>query len=110
MNKENKIITSFFFTRNEYLHIFGINSLLTLNDFLNTLSSDKIAYVTLFRLFAYGTLEYQKEMINSPDIAINIIKNVVNKNKLNSDIDKIYRMCLNAKNIEDYSEIRKYIL
>jgi hypothetical protein len=65
--------------------------------------------------------EYQKSIINSPDIAINIISNILNyitkkkvkdnhfmdKNKIK--IDKIYRMCLNAKNIEEFENITKYI-
>ena len=113
MNKENNVISSFFFSRKEYLNIFKINSLLTLNDFLNIHTSDKIASTTLLRIFSYGMFEYQKSLINSPEIAINIIKLVikfVNKSSnLEKKIDKIYRMCLNIKMIEEYENIIKYI-
>lgn len=113
MNKENNIISSFFFSRNEYLYIFGINSLLTLNDFINTHSSDKIASITLLRIFSYGMFEYQKLIIISPDIAINSITKIVefiNKSSISEKkIDKIYRMCLNVKTIEGYEDIIKYI-
>jgi len=113
MNKENNIISSFFFSKNEYLFIFGINSLVTLNDFINTHTSEKIANITLYRIFSYGMFEYQKSIINSPDIAINIITKVLNFTKKSSNsekkIDKIYRMCLNVKTIEEYEEIIKYI-
>jgi hypothetical protein len=110
MNEENKIIPSFFFSRNEYLYIFGVNSLLTLNNFINTTSSNKISFVTLYRIFAYGMFEYQKQLINSPDVGLNIIRTIIGSNNKKSDIDKIYRMCLSAKNIEDFTEIRKFIL
>ena len=113
MNKENNVISSFFFSRKEYLYIFKINSLLTLNDFFNTQTSDKISSVTLLRIFSYGMFEYQKSLINSPEIALNIITSIVkflNKSSnLEKKIDKIYRMCLNVKNIEDYENIIKYI-
>jgi hypothetical protein len=113
MNKENNIISSFFFSKHEYLYIFGINSLLTLNDFINTHTSDKIASITLLRIFSYGMFEYQKSIILSPDIAINSITRViqfVNKSSISEKkIDKIYRMCLNVKTIEEYEDIIKYI-
>jgi len=112
MNKENNIISSFFFSKNEYLFIFGINSLLTLNDFINTQSLDKIASITLLRIFSYGMFEYQKSIINSPNIAMNIISTILkylSKNKSEEKVDKLYRMCLNAKNIDDYENITKYI-
>jgi hypothetical protein len=64
MNKENNLIPSFFFSINEYLYIFGINSILTLNDFINTQSPDKISTTTLLRIFSYGMFEYQKSIIN----------------------------------------------
>jgi hypothetical protein len=118
MNKENNLIPSFFFSINEYLYIFGINSILTLNDFINTQSPDKISSTTLLRIFSYGMFEYQKSIINSPDIAYNIISKIlkyISKKKLKDEkedktkIDKIYRLCLNAKNIEDYDNITNYI-
>jgi hypothetical protein len=118
MDKENNLISSFFFSINEYLYIFGINSILTLNEFINTQSSDKISSITLLRIFSYGMFEYQKSIINSPDIAFNIISKILkytSKNKLKDEkedktkIDKIYRLCLNAKNIEDYDNITNYI-
>ena len=118
MNKENNLIPSFFFSINEYLYIFGINSILTLNDFINTQSPYKISTTTLLRIFSYGMFEYQKSIINSPDIAYNIISKILkytSKKKLKDEkedktkIDKIYRLCLNAKNIEDYDNITNYI-
>ena len=57
--------------------------------------------------------EYQKSMINSPEISTNIISKVISvinkESKSEKKIDKIYRLCLNAKNIEDFEEIIKYI-
>ena len=81
MDKENNLIPSFFFSINEYLYIFGINSILTLNDFINTQSPDKISSITLLRIFSYGMFEYQKSIINSPDIAFNIISKILNRLK-----------------------------
>jgi lysozyme family protein len=115
MDKENNLVPSFFFSINEYLYIFGINSILTLNDFINTQSPDKISSITLLRIFSYGMFEYQKSIINSPDIAFNIISKILkytSKKNVKEDktkIDKIYRLCLNAKNIEDYDNITNYI-
>ena len=44
MNQEN-ILPSFYFSIKEYLHIFDINSLLTLNNFINTRLNSDIAKI-----------------------------------------------------------------
>ena len=109
MNQENNIIIpSFTFSIKEYLQIFNINSLLTLNNFFITRLSSDMVETTVLRIFLYGMYEYQKSIINSPDVSLNIITKVLKFIK-KSDKDKIYRMILNAKNINDFEIIRNYI-
>jgi hypothetical protein len=109
MNQENNIM-SFSFSIKEYLHIFDINSLLTLNNFMNTRLNSNITPVTVNRIFIYGMYEFKNTVINSPEITNNIISKVisymyktssVNKNK----VDKIYKSILSAKNIDDFEKI-----
>lgn len=120
MNQENNILDNvlpyFTFSKKEYLQIFNINSLLTLNNFINTTS--KISPTTIYRIFIYGMYEYQKNIINSPEITLNIISKVVeytnhsgaSKNKSTKDkIDMIYKMILNAKDLDDYKKIESII-
>jgi hypothetical protein len=111
-NNLNNILPSFSFSKKEYLQIFNINSLLTLNNFINTLN--KISPTTVYRIFIYSMVEFQKNIINSPEITINIITKVVqfiNKNNSNNKekIDKIYKIILNAKNLDDFEKIEKYL-
>jgi hypothetical protein len=103
MNQENNIIIpSFTFSIKEYLQIFNINSLITLNNFITTRLSSDMVETTVLRIFFYGIYEYQKSIINSPDISLNIIKKVLKFiKKSEKDADKIYRMILNAKSIEE---------
>jgi Glu-tRNA(Gln) amidotransferase subunit E-like FAD-binding protein len=115
MNKENNnlnnVLPSFSFSKKEYLQIFNINSLLTLNNFINTIN--KISPTTVYRIFIYGIFEYQKNIINSPEITINIITKVVsfiNKKNANKEIvDKIYKMILSAKDLDDFEKIKNII-
>jgi hypothetical protein len=136
MNQENNILDnvlpSFTFSKKEYLQIFNINSLSTLNNFINTTS--KISPTTIYRIFIYGMYEYQKNIINSPEITLNIITKIVEftnsksvplvnsksvplvnsksvpKNKSTKDkIDMIYKMILNAKDLDDYKKIESII-
>jgi len=111
MNQENNIIIpSFTFSIKQYLQIFNINSLLTLNNFITTRLSSDMVEETILRIFIYGMYEYQKSIINSPDISLNIIKKVLKFiKKSDKDADKIYRMLLNAKSIEDFELIRNNI-
>jgi Glu-tRNA(Gln) amidotransferase subunit E-like FAD-binding protein len=106
MNQENNII-SFSFSKKEYLQIFNINSLLTLNNFINTLN--KISPTTVYRIFIYGMYEYQKNIINSPDLTLNIITKVVEfinkKNATKDKINKIYKTILSAKDLDDFNNI-----
>jgi len=118
MNQENNILNnvlpSFTFSIKEYLHIFNINSLLTLNNFINTIN--KISPTTVYRIFIYGMYEYQKNIINSPEITINIITKVVEfvnsdkKNKPSKDkIEKIYKMILSSKDLDDFNKLEHLI-
>ena len=124
MNQENNILDnvlpSFTFSKKEYLQIFNINSLLTLNNFINTTS--KISPTTIYRIFIYGMYEYQKNIINSPEITLNIISKVVeftnlkgsslinSKNKSTKEkIDMIYKLILSAKDLDDYKKIESII-
>jgi len=119
MNQENNILNSvlpsFSFSIKEYLHIFNINSLLTLNNFINTRlnSSNKISPTTVYRIFIYGMSEYQKNIINSPEITINIITKVVDFIKLKQNnkelVDKIYKLILSAKDLDDFEKIQKVL-
>ena len=109
MNQENNIILpSFYFSKKEYLHIFDINSLLTLNNFMNTRLKSDIAESTVYRIFMFGMYEFQKNIINSPDITLNIISSVLlklNKPTDNKYVNKIYQLILNAKDIDDFKKI-----
>lgn len=114
MNKENNnlnnILPSFSFSKKEYLQIFNINSLLTLNNFINTIN--KISPTTVYRIFIYGMFEYQKNIINSPELTINIITKVVtfiNKNTSKEKVNKIYKMILSAKDLNDFEKIKTVI-
>jgi hypothetical protein len=119
MNRENNIpnnvLPSFSFSIKEYLHIFDINSLLALNNFINTRlnSSSKISPTTIYRIFIYGMYEFQKNLINSPDITINIITKVIEfiiKKQSNKEhVDKIYKMILNAKDLNDFNKLQNYL-
>ena len=117
MNQENnnQIIPSFYFSIKEYLHIFDINSLLALNNFINTRlnSSSKIAPTTVYRIFIYGMCEFQKNIINSSDITINIITKTVEyitkKNSNKDHIDSLYKMILSAKNLDDFNKLQNFI-
>ena len=120
MNKENNILTnvlsSFSFSIKEYLYIFDINSLLTLNNFINTRLNSNIASITVYRIFIYGMYEFQKSVINSPEVSINIISKVIGfleKDKLqqvdDEKVNKIYKLILSAKNINDFEKIISYI-
>jgi hypothetical protein len=63
----------------------------------------------------YGIFEYQKFIINNPDITLNIITNVVSfmdEKKVKKDDDRvvnIYKMILNVKKIEDLKLIENYM-
>jgi hypothetical protein len=116
MNQENNILDnvlpSFTFSKKEYLQIFNINSLLTLNNFINTTS--KISPTTIYRIFIYAMYEYQKNIINSPELTINIITKVVeysnSKNKSTKEkIDMIYKLILSAKDLDDFKKIESII-
>ena len=114
MNKENNnlnnILPSFSFSKKEYLQIFNINSLLTLNNFINTIN--KISPTTVYRIFIYGMFEYQKNIINSPELTINIITKVdtfINKNTSKEKVNKIYKMILSAKHLNDFENIKTVI-
>ena len=116
MNKENNIIIpTFLFSKTEYLEVFNINSLLTLNNFINTRLDINISKNTILRIFMYGMFEYQKSIINNSEITFNIISKVVSfindaKISKNDDkIKKIYRMILNTKKIEDFELIKNYM-
>lgn len=120
MNKENNqennnILPSFSFSIKEYLYIFEIDSLLTLNNFINTKldSLHKISPTTVYRIFIYSMYEFQKNIINSPELTINIIKKVIdfiNKKSLNEEkVDKIYKMILSAKDLDDFEKIQNHI-
>ena len=105
MNQENNIIDSFFFTRKEYLQIFEINSLLTLNNFMNTRLSN-ISNTTLFRIFSYGMFEYQLSVSNSPDISLNIISKLISfLKKSTQSKNEVYKKILNIKKIEEFDNI-----
>jgi hypothetical protein len=114
MNQENnnQVLPSFYFSIKEYLHIFDINSLLTLNNFINTRLNSTIAKITVYRIFIYGMYEFQKSVINSPEITLNIIQKVLvflRQNNNKEKIDKIYKMILNAKNLSDFEKIQDFI-
>ena len=109
MNQENNIM-SFSFSIKEYLYIFDINSLLTLNNFINTRLNSNVAPITINRIFIYGMYEFKNAVINSPEISINIISKVVsfiNKtSSVNKDkVNKIYKSILSAKNLDDFEKI-----
>ena len=76
MNKENNIF-EFKLTYNEYLNIFNIDSLTTFNNYFNTNLSPNMSSVTVLRIFLFGIYEYQKSIINDPEITNNIINNVL---------------------------------
>ena len=114
MNQENnnQVLPSFYFSIKEYLHIFDINSLLTLNNFINTRLNSTIAKITVYRIFIYGMYEFQKSVINSPEITLNIIQKVLvflQENNNKEKINKIYKMILNAKNLSDFEKIQDFI-
>ena len=120
MNKENNqennnILPSFSFSIKEYLYIFEIDSLLTLNNFINTKldSLHKISPTTVYRIFIYSMYEFQKNIINSPELTINIIKKVLDfiTKKLPNDqkVDKIYKMILSSKDLDDFEKIQNHI-
>lgn len=109
MNQENNIM-SFSFSIKEYLYIFDINSLLTLNNFMNTRLNSNIAPITVNRIFIYGMYEYKNTVINSPEISTNIISKVISfMNKISSvnkdKVNKIYKMILAAKDLDDFEKI-----
>jgi hypothetical protein len=115
-NNKNNVLPSFSFSIKEYLHIFDINSLLTLNNFMNTRLNSNISATTVYRIFIYGMSEYQKTVINSPEISINIITNVISfllKSKkddvIKEKVNEIYKIILSAKNLDDYKKIITYI-
>ena len=94
MNQEN-ILPSFYFSIKEYLHIFDINSLLTLNNFINTRLNSDIAKITVYRIFIYGVYEFQKSVINSPELTINIIQKILiflKQTHTDDKVNKIYKM------------------
>jgi hypothetical protein len=109
MNQENNIM-SFSFSIKEYLHIFDINSLLTLNNFMNTRLNSGIAPITVNRIFIYGMYEFKNTVINSPEITTNIISKVISfinkKSTVNKDtVNIIYKSILAAKNLDDFEKI-----
>jgi hypothetical protein len=111
MNQEN-ILPSFYFSIKEYLHIFDINSLLTLNNFINTRLNSDIAKITVYRIFIYGVYEFQKSIINSPELTINIIQKILiflKQTHTDDKVNKIYKMILNAKNLNDFEKIQVFI-
>jgi hypothetical protein len=113
MNQENNIM-SFSFSIKEYLYIFDINSLLTLNNFMNTRLNSNIAPTTVERIFIYGMYEFKNTVINYPDITTNIISKVIsyiNKTpSINKDkVNKIYKSILAAKDLDDFEKIYLYI-
>jgi hypothetical protein len=93
MNKENNIIIpTFLFSKTEYLEVFNINSLLTLNNFINTRLDINISKNTILRIFMYGMFEYQKSVINNSEITLNIISKVssfINDTKILKNDDEI---------------------
>ena len=111
MNQENnnQIIPSFYFSIKEYLHIFDINSLLALNNFINTRLNSNMSPTTAYRIFIYGMYEFQKSVISSPEVANNIILKILQFLKVSSSetkINSIYKLILNAKNIDDFKNIQ----
>ncbi len=109
MNQENNIIIpSFFFSIKEYLFIFNITSLLTLNDFINTHLTN-ISKITVLRIFLYGMFEYKNSLLNSPELTSNIISKVLLFLKKDKDHQKILSLILNSKNIEDLDLLKKYL-
>lgn len=109
MNQENNIMT-FSFSIKEYLHIFDINSLLTLNNFMNTRLNSSIAPITVNRIFMYGMYEYKNMVINSPEVSTNIISKVMSfmnkSSSVNIDkVNKIYKSILAAKDLDDFEKI-----
>ena len=93
MNKENNIIIpSFSFSIKDYLQIFNISSLESFNNFMKTRLSSDMSHLTVYRVFTYSMLEYQKSIINSPDLAMNIIKTFL----------KIVFIIYSIKNIPPY--------
>ena len=107
MNKENNIIIpSFSFSIKDYLQIFNISSLDAFNNFMKTRLSSDMSDLTVIRVFTYSMVEYQKSIINSPNIAMNIIKIFLKFTK-KSDInaDTLYKNILKSKNIEDIYQL-----
>lgn len=107
MNKENNIIIpSFSFSIKDYLQIFNISSLDAFNNFMKTRLSSDMSHLTVIRVFIYSMIEYQKSIINSPDLAMNIIKTFLKFTK-KSDInaDTLYKNILKSKNIEDIYQL-----
>lgn len=119
MNKENnhenkEILPAFSFSIKEYLSIFEISSLLTLNNFINTRLNSNIAVQTVIKIFIYGMLEYKNTIINSPEITLNIISKIlsfINKtSSVNQEkVNKIYKMILSSNNLDDFEKIQDYI-
>jgi hypothetical protein len=107
MNKENNIIIpSFSFSIKDYLQIFNISSLEAFNNFMKTRLSSDMSHLTVIRVFTYSMIEHQKSIINSPDIAMNIIKiflKFIKKSDMNADT--FYKNILKSKNIEDIYQL-----
>ena len=76
MSKEKNIISKFLFSKKEYLLLFNINSLVTLNDYMNVNLSPAISKETIIRIFEYGIAEYHKSILNYPDMVINMINKI----------------------------------
>jgi len=112
MSKENNnYIHEFKLTYKEYLNIFNIDSLTTLHNYINTNLSPNMSTITVVRIFSFGMYEYQKSVINDPEITNNIINNVLSFiKKSDKSSKKIYNMILKLKTEEDIEAIKKYIL
>ena len=111
MSKENNIyIHEFKLTRKEYLQIFNIDSLITLDNFINTNLSPDMSKVTVLRIFLFSIFEYQKSIINDPETTMNIINNVLSfMKKSDKSAKKIYNMILKLKDQDDFILIKNYI-
>ena len=115
MSKEKNIISKFLFSKKEYLLLFNINSLITLNDYFNINLSPAISKKTIIRIFLYGIEEYQKSIINYPDMVINMINNILtfihkDTSELSKKSQKIYTMILNIKDKNDIRKIKEYLI
>jgi hypothetical protein len=116
MNKENnnEVLPSFSFSIKEYLVIFEINSLITLNNFINTRLNSSISAITVIKIFTYGMYEYKNSVINSSEISMNIISKIISfitkRSSVNQDkVNKIYKMILAAKDLDDFEKIQEYV-